>query len=93
MTTTTPTAPTKPLTARAIVQIVSVKLRRDDAGARVADLRLRHLQSGKVLSATAEGEGLIKTIFDLGNATPWSVLVDKTIPTAMRLVSARVASA
>lgn len=90
--TTTHTS-TQPITARALVQIVSVKLRRDDAGARVADLRLRHLRSGKVLSATAEGEGLIKTIFDLGNTTPWSVLVDKTIPSALRLVSARMASA
>ena len=87
MTAQTPT----PITARAVVSIVSVKLRRDDAGARVADLRLRHLSSGKMLSASAEGEGLIKTIFDLGRAQPWSVLIDKTLPNALRLVSARVA--
>lgn len=74
--------------ARSKVTIVSMRIERDDAGRRIAKLRLKQPSSGAIVSATVTKTALIDTLFAQSRDTLWSALLDREDRKNMILVDA-----
>jgi hypothetical protein len=86
--TMTSSIPLRVATAR--VTPLSLKLERTATGGKRAVLRVRQISNGRVATLTATGQEIVDRLMDMGRSGTWLVKVETTIPTDLRLLSAKV---
>jgi hypothetical protein len=87
---TTSSIPLRVATAR--VTPLSLKLERTATGGKRAVLRVRQLSNGKIATVTAMGQDMVDRLMALGKTGTWLIKVETTIPSDLRLLSAKVLS-
>lgn len=80
-------------TATARVAPLSLKLERTATGGKRAILRVRQMSNGKVATLNAYGQEAVDKIMALDKSATWIVKVETTIPSDLRLLSARMVPA